>query len=186
MFIIITPKDENEISMRVDSLMANTHEAGESSASRSLEENTAAVLLQSNDAIDPADLHSPCAKRRKTIYANVKDLIAKANGEQDIKSKRRILDRGIEETPDSALLWEARVQIEKECASKEIVLNRLNRAVIHYGNCVSLWLTLAGLKSYDDAKTVLKKAKDINPTSIQIRITLAKHEEKTEIIRAGT
>jgi pre-mRNA-processing factor 6 len=95
--------------------------------------------------------------------------------EQEDKGKRRVLRRALELIPDSERLWKAAVELEEKDAARVL----LTRAV-EDGCCplsVDLWLALARLEDYQEARKVLNNARKKVPSEPQIWFTAAKLEE---------
>ncbi len=95
--------------------------------------------------------------------------------EQEDKAKRRVLRRALELIPDSERLWKSAIELEDKDAARVL----LTRAV-EEGCCplsVDLWLALARLEEYSQAKKVLNDARKKVPSEPQIWFTAAKLEE---------
>ena len=114
---------------------------------------------------------------------SVKIWLAAADLEQDMKSKKRVLRKGVfydhpypiipyifvalENIPNSVRLWKETVNLETSASDARILLSR---AVEVIPLSVELWLALARLETPERAKAVLNKARKSVPTSHEIWI----------------
>jgi pre-mRNA-processing factor 6 len=118
------------------------------------------------------------------VGQSVKIWLAAADLEQDVKSKKRVLRKGVfcdhpsrhliphfsvalENIPNSVRLWKETVNLETSASDARILLSR---AVEVIPLSVELWLALARIETPERAKAVLNKARKSVPTSHDIWI----------------
>lgn len=140
-----------------------------------------ATPLNEDIWLEASSIHPP-EQAKKIIAQAVHHLPTKvslwvraAELEQEDKGKRRVLRRALELIPDSERLWKAAVELEEKDAARVL----LTRAV-EDGCCplsVDLWLALARLEDYEQARKVLNNARKKVPSEPQIWFTAAKLEE---------
>jgi len=159
--------------------------AGKVSQARNLiMQGCEAVPLNEDIWLEAASIHPP-EQAKKIIAQAVHHLPTKvslwmraAELEQEAKGKRRVLRRALELIPDSERLWKAAVELEDKDAARVL----LTRAV-EDGCCplsVDLWLALARLEEYQEARKVLNNARKKVPSEPQIWFTAAKLEEAND------
>lgn len=93
--------------------------------------------------------------------------------EQDIKDKKKVLRKALEQIPSSVKLWKAAVELEDPEDARIL----LTRAVECCSSSTEMWLALARLETYDNARRVLNKARVHIPTDRHIWLTAARLEE---------
>ncbi|CAL2047807.1 unnamed protein product [Caenorhabditis brenneri] len=93
--------------------------------------------------------------------------------EQDIKDKKKVLRKALEQIPSSVKLWKAAVELEDPEDARIL----LTRAVECCSSSTEMWLALARLETYDNARKVLNKARVHIPTDRHIWLTAARLEE---------
>jgi len=140
-----------------------------------------ATPLNEDIWIEASNIHPP-EQAKKIIAQAVHHLPTKvslwmraAELELEAKGKRRVLRRALELIPDSERLWKAAVELEEKDAARVL----LTRAV-EDGCCplsVDLWLALARLEDYEQARKVLNNARKKVPSEPQVWLTAAKLEE---------
>lgn len=96
-----------------------------------------------------------------------------ADLETEVKAKKRVFRKALEQIPNSEILWKLAIELEDEEDAKIL----LSRAVECCPTSVELWLALARLESYENSRKVLNKARENNPKDRLIWITAAKLEE---------
>ncbi|MBN3292960.1 PRP6 factor, partial [Polypterus senegalus] len=104
------------------------------------------------------------AQAVRHLPQSVRIYIRAAELETDIRAKKRVLRKALENISKSVRLWKAAVELE-EPEDARIMLSR------------ALWLALARLETYENARRVLNKARENIPTDRHIWITAAKLEE---------
>eukprot|EP00049_Salpingoeca_infusionum_P022507 m.7164 g.7164 ORF g.7164 m.7164 type:complete len:909 (+) comp5223_c0_seq1:190-2916(+) len=107
------------------------------------------------------------------LPASVKLWMRAASLETEVKAKRRVFRKALENLPDSVKLWEAAVELE--APADAVIL--LGRATECCPQSVDLWLALAHLETYDNARKVINRARKLIPTERAIWIAGAKLEE---------
>lgn len=93
----------------------------------------------------------------------------------DIVSRRKILMKGLEFIPTNVELWKSLVNLED---SKEDVQKLLTKAVELCPKEWDFWLTLINLSNYDDAKSLLNKARKALTDNYMVWIIACKLEER--------
>ena len=141
-----------------------------------------ATPLNEDVWLEASSIHPP-EQAKRIIAQAVHHLPAKVSLwmracelEQEGKGKRRVLRRALELIPDSERLWKAAVEIEENDATARTLLTR----AVEDGCCplsVDLWLALARLEEYGEARKVLNTARKKIPSEPQIWFTAAKLEE---------
>uniref|UniRef100_A0A7N6AF77 Pre-mRNA-processing factor 6 n=1 Tax=Anabas testudineus TaxID=64144 RepID=A0A7N6AF77_ANATE len=104
---------------------------------------------------------------------SVRIYIRAAELETDVRAKKRVLRKALENVSKSVRLWKTAVELEEP----EDARIMLSRAVECCPTSVELWLALARLETYENARRVLNKARENIPTDRHIWITAAKLEE---------
>ncbi|KAK6173698.1 hypothetical protein SNE40_017104 [Patella caerulea] len=113
------------------------------------------------------------AQSARHLPNSVKIWIKAAELETELKAKKRVFRKALEQIPNSVKLWKTAVELEEE----EDARIMLSRSVECCSTSVELWLALARLETYENARKVLNKARESIPTDRQIWITAAKLEE---------
>mmetsp|Transcript_23097 Transcript_23097/g.56930 ORF Transcript_23097/g.56930 Transcript_23097/m.56930 type:complete len:966 (-) Transcript_23097:92-2989(-) len=140
-----------------------------------------AVPLNEDIWVEASSIHPPdaakkiCAQAVHHLPTSVSLWMRASELEQEDKAKRRVLRRALELIPDSERLWKAAVELEEK-ESARVLLSR----AVEDGCCplsVDLWLALARLEDYSNAKKVLNDARKKVPSEPQIWFTAAKLEE---------
>lgn len=140
-----------------------------------------AVPLNEDIWLEASTMHPPDAARKiiaqavANVPTSVQLWMRACDLEGEDKAKRRVLRKALELIPDSERLWKAAVELETE-ESARVLLTR----AVEEGCCplsVDLWLALARLEDYQNAKRVLNDARKKVPSEPQIWFTAAKLEE---------
>uniref|UniRef100_A0A672TAR7 Pre-mRNA-processing factor 6 n=1 Tax=Sinocyclocheilus grahami TaxID=75366 RepID=A0A672TAR7_SINGR len=113
------------------------------------------------------------AQAVRHLPQSVRIYISAAELETDIRAKKRVLRKALENVSKSVRLWKIAVELEEP----EDARIMLSRAVECCPTSVELWLALARLETYENARRVLNKARENIPTDRHIWITAAKLEE---------
>uniref|UniRef100_A0AAR2IL99 Pre-mRNA-processing factor 6 n=1 Tax=Pygocentrus nattereri TaxID=42514 RepID=A0AAR2IL99_PYGNA len=113
------------------------------------------------------------AQAVRHLPQSVRIYIRAAELETDIRAKKRVLRKALENVSKSVRLWKTAVELEEP----EDARIMLSRAVECCPTSVELWLALARLETYENARRVLNKARENIPTDRHIWITAAKLEE---------
>ncbi|KAJ8408111.1 hypothetical protein AAFF_G00263390 [Aldrovandia affinis] len=113
------------------------------------------------------------AQAVRHLPQSVRIYIRAAELETDVRAKKRVLRKALENVSKSVRLWKAAVELEEP----EDARIMLSRAVECCPTSVELWLALARLETYENARRVLNKARENIPTDRHIWITAAKLEE---------
>uniref|UniRef100_A0A9J8B5C8 Pre-mRNA-processing factor 6 n=1 Tax=Cyprinus carpio carpio TaxID=630221 RepID=A0A9J8B5C8_CYPCA len=113
------------------------------------------------------------AQAVRHLPQSVRIYIRAAELETDIRAKKRVLRKALENVSKSVRLWKIAVELEEP----EDARIMLSRAVECCPTSVELWLALARLETYENARRVLNKARENIPTDRHIWITAAKLEE---------
>ncbi|XP_039656363.1 pre-mRNA-processing factor 6 [Perca fluviatilis] len=113
------------------------------------------------------------AQAVRHLPGSVRIYIRAAELETDIRAKKRVLRKALENVSKSVRLWKTAVELEEP----EDARIMLSRAVECCPTSVELWLALARLETYENARRVLNKARENIPTDRHIWITAAKLEE---------
>uniref|UniRef100_A0A8C6M8I7 Pre-mRNA-processing factor 6 n=1 Tax=Nothobranchius furzeri TaxID=105023 RepID=A0A8C6M8I7_NOTFU len=113
------------------------------------------------------------AQAVRHLPQSVRIYIRAAELETDIRAKKRVLRKALENVSKSVRLWKTSVELEEP----EDARIMLSRAVECCPTSVELWLALAHLETYENARRVLNKARENIPTDRHIWITAAKLEE---------
>lgn len=93
--------------------------------------------------------------------------------EQDLKDKKKVLRKALEQIPSSVKLWKAAVELEDPEDARIL----LTRAVECCSSSTEMWLALARLETYENARKVLNKAREHIPTDRHIWLSAARLEE---------
>lgn len=93
----------------------------------------------------------------------------------DIVSQRKVLMKGIEFIPNSVKLWAKMIEIQDE---KDDVKKMLHKVIELCPHEWSFWLSLINLSNYDEAKSLINRARKAIKDNHQIWITAAKLEER--------
>ncbi|OMO60731.1 RNA-processing protein, HAT helix [Corchorus capsularis] len=96
--------------------------------------------------------------------------------ERDAGVKNRVLRRGIENIPNSVMLWRALIEMVDE-ENIELAVLLLNKAVECCPTHVDFWLALARLLPFDQAREALERVRHQLLREPAIRITRARLEE---------
>jgi len=140
-----------------------------------------ATPLNEDIWLEASTMHPPDAAKKIVAQAvqhlptSVPLWMRAADLETEDKHRRRVLRRSLELIPDSERLWKAAVELETS-ESARVLLTR----AVEEGCCpmsVDLWLALARLEDYSNAKKVLNDARKKVPSEPQIWFTAAKLEE---------
>uniref|UniRef100_A0AAY4EQ66 Pre-mRNA-processing factor 6 n=1 Tax=Denticeps clupeoides TaxID=299321 RepID=A0AAY4EQ66_9TELE len=113
------------------------------------------------------------AQAVRHLPQSVRIYIRAAELETDVRAKKRVLRKALENVSKSVRLWKTAVELEEP----EDARIMLSRAVECCPTSVELWLALARLETYENARRVLNKARENIPTDRHIWITAAKLEE---------
>uniref|UniRef100_A0A8D3DKP0 Pre-mRNA-processing factor 6 n=1 Tax=Scophthalmus maximus TaxID=52904 RepID=A0A8D3DKP0_SCOMX len=113
------------------------------------------------------------AQAVRHLPGSVRIYIRAAELETDVRAKKRVLRKALENVSKSVRLWKTAVELEEP----EDARIMLSRAVECCPTSVELWLALARLETYENARRVLNKARENIPTDRHIWITAAKLEE---------
>ncbi|CUM66378.1 uncharacterized protein PRCAT00004042001 [Priceomyces carsonii] len=95
--------------------------------------------------------------------------------ESDVVSRRRILMRALEYIPSSAELWRDLIGLEEDT---ENIKKLLNKAVELCPKYWDLWQSLINLSGYEDAKSVLNRARRALNNYYKVWVTATKLEER--------
>uniref|UniRef100_A0A0C3UDZ0 PRP1 splicing factor N-terminal domain-containing protein n=1 Tax=Guillardia theta (strain CCMP2712) TaxID=905079 RepID=A0A0C3UDZ0_GUITC len=156
--------------------------AGKVSQARNLiMQGCEAVPLNEDIWLEAASIHPP-EQAKKIIAQAVHHLPTKVSRSTNLLTLiayssgliRRVLRRALELIPDSERLWKAAVELEDK--ETRVLLTR----AVEDGCCplsVDLWLALARLEEYQEARKVLNNARKKVPSEPQIWFTAAKLEE---------
>lgn len=104
---------------------------------------------------------------------SVRIWLAATELENEIKAKRKVLQKALTNVPRSVRLWKEAVNLEEPEEARKL----LTRAVECCSSSTELWLALAKLETYENARAVLNKARENIPTDRQIWISAARLEE---------
>lgn len=121
----------------------------------------------------PDTAQSLMVKAIKENPRSVKLWIKAADLENDIHVKRKVYEKARDMVPKSALLWKKSVELEAPDEAGKI----LREAIQCCPDSVELFLALARLEPYEQAKEVLAKASERHPTERAVWIMKAKLEE---------
>ncbi|KAL7639680.1 UNVERIFIED_CONTAM: hypothetical protein RMT77_010183 [Armadillidium vulgare] len=131
------------------------------------------VWLEAARLQTPEMAKSVIAQAVQTLPYSPRIWIKGADLETELKAKKRVYRKALEQIPNSELLWKLAVELEEEEDAKIL----LSRAVECCPTSVDLWLALARLETYENSRKVLNKARENNPKDRLIWITAAKLEE---------
>lgn len=108
-----------------------------------------------------------CCPQSVRLWCKASDL------EQDMKDKKKVLRKALEQIPTSVKLWKAAVELEDPEEARIL----LTRAVECCSSSTEMWLALARLETYENARKVLNKARLHIPTDRHIWFAAARLEE---------
>uniref|UniRef100_A0A1I7X9Z6 TPR_REGION domain-containing protein n=1 Tax=Heterorhabditis bacteriophora TaxID=37862 RepID=A0A1I7X9Z6_HETBA len=103
--------------------------------------------------------------------ARLEEVVGKL--QQDVKDKKKVFRKALEQIPTSVRLWKAAVELEDTEDARVL----LTRAVECCSTSTELWLALARLETYENARKVLNKAREHIPTDRHIWLSAARLEE---------
>jgi pre-mRNA-processing factor 6 len=134
------------------------------------------VWLEAIRLHPPKDSKSLVARAVQHLPQSVNIWLAAAELEETQKAKRKVLQKALLTIPNSVKLWKEAVELEDEEENAKVLLARAVEC-IPAAQSVELWLALARLETYQNAKKVLNKARKEIPTEPLIWITAAELEE---------
>jgi pre-mRNA-processing factor 6 len=109
-----------------------------------------------------------------TSTSNIPLFLKAAELENTSSAKKAVLRKALESNPHSLELWKYAIGLEE---SKEQAILLLGVAVEKVPSALELWLALARLETYENAQSVLNKARKALPSEKSIWIAASKLEE---------
>ncbi|KAJ9449609.1 Protein STABILIZED1 [Diplonema papillatum] len=133
------------------------------------------VWLEAIRLATPQNARVVVAHAVSEIANSVKLWVEAARLEGDDAKKRVVYRKALERVPNSIRLWKEAVELET-AENARILLKKAVECV----NSVDLWLALAKLGDYDDARAVLNQASKQNMTERRVWIAGAQLEESVD------
>ncbi|KAI3418954.1 hypothetical protein GPALN_008047 [Globodera pallida] len=154
--------------------------SGKLQAARNLVMEGLEKIEKSEDLwLEAIRLHPPnvgkniVANAVRALPHSVKIWLKAADLEADLKGRKVVLLKALENNPSSVRLWKAAVDLQEPEDARSL----LTRAVECCPLSTELWLALAKLETYENAQKVLNKARENIPTERMIWIAAARLEE---------
>jgi len=137
--------------------------------------NSEDVWLESMRLNDNHNAKIIAAQAVKNIPRSVRLYVEAAQLESDPRAKKKVIRRGLDMIPTSVILWKEAVNLEENPNDAKVLLAR---AVELIPLSVELWLALARLETYENAMSVINKARRAIPTSHEIWLAAARLQEQ--------
>ncbi|CAH8490022.1 unnamed protein product [Dicrocoelium dendriticum] len=131
------------------------------------------IWLEAARLVQPEQAKSVVAQGIRHLPQAVRLWVKAAALETEVKAKKIVFKKALEQVPNSVRLWKLAVELEDE----EDARLMLSLAVECCPTSVELWLALARLETYEQARVVLNKARESIPTDRQIWFAAARLEE---------
>ncbi|THD21045.1 Pre-mRNA-processing factor, partial [Fasciola hepatica] len=131
------------------------------------------IWLEAARLVQPEQAKSVVAQGIRHLPQAVRLWVKAAQLETEVKAKKLVFKKALEQVPNSVLLWKLAVELEDEDDARLM----LSLAVECCPTSVELWLALARLETYEQARVVLNKARESIPTDRQIWFAAARLEE---------
>ncbi|KAA3678288.1 pre-mRNA-processing factor 6 [Paragonimus westermani] len=131
------------------------------------------IWLEAARLVQPEQAKSVVAQGIRHLPQAVRLWVKAAALETEIKAKKVVFKKALEQVPNSVRLWKLAVELEDE----EDARLMLSLAAECCPTSVELWLALARLETYEQARVVLNKARESIPTDRQIWFAAARLEE---------
>jgi pre-mRNA-processing factor 6 len=153
--------------------------AGKTMQARKLIQEGCEVCPDTEDVwLEAARLHPPevaksiLATAVRRIPTSVKIFLKAADLEHNESAKKAVLRKALEANPSSITLWKAAIDLE-EAEDAKILLS----VAVERVNSAEMWLALARLETYENARKVLNQARRALPAERAVWIAAAKLEE---------